>query len=85
MTASTTVVSARVDAATAERAAACIKASGLTVGEVIKRIWERIAETGELPDFQGAEEKADAFERLHALQARLVDVRVKDAFGDSDA
>ena len=59
MAASTTVVSARVDTATAERAAACIKASGLTVAEVIKRLWETIATTGEVPAMRVQKERPD--------------------------
>lgn len=51
----TIIVSGRVDALVKERADGYIKAAGLSVGEVIKRVWEHIARTGEVPDTLQAE------------------------------
>ena len=46
----TAVVSGRVDQAIKERADRVIRASGLTVADVIKATWSSIAQTGELPE-----------------------------------
>ena len=91
----TTVVSARVDAATATLAAARIKAANLTVAEVIKRVWRQIAETGEIPVAPGQIDKGEALQRLSALQESLApmpdsfgamnDERLNDMLGDRDA
>ena len=45
----TAVISGRVDESVKERAARYIQAAGLTVGDVIKTVWESIAQTGEVP------------------------------------
>ncbi len=45
----TAIISGRVEESTKEKAEAYIRAAGLTVGDVIKRVWDRIAQTGELP------------------------------------
>lgn len=93
--AATVVVSSRIDEQVAARAAAHIKAGGLTVGEVIRRVWEQIARTGELPQQAAHDEAGDAFERLHGLQARFSDIpasfntmseeQMRDILGDRDA
>lgn len=46
----TAVVSGRVDAQVKARAEAFIRAAGLSSGDVIRVVWERIARTGEIPD-----------------------------------
>ena len=94
-TAPTTVVSARVDTATATLAAARIKDANLTVAEVIKRVWQQIAETGEMPVAPGQKDKSDALQRLSALQDRLAPMpdsfnamsaeQLEDVLGDCDA
>jgi antitoxin component of RelBE/YafQ-DinJ toxin-antitoxin module len=68
--AGTVVVSARIDEATAARAAACIKAEGLTVGEVIKRFWRQIAAGGELPR-EETDESVDILGEFHRFQESL--------------
>jgi antitoxin component of RelBE/YafQ-DinJ toxin-antitoxin module len=55
----TAIISGRVEESTKEKVGAIIRAAGLTVGDVIKRVWDNIARTGELPqpveqsDFSG--------------------------------
>ncbi len=93
--AATVVVSSRIDEAVAARVAARIKAEGLTVGEVIKRVWDQIAKTGELPRQSVQAEENKALERLHSLQARFEDMpetfnemsraQMRDILGDRDA
>lgn len=88
------VVSSRIDEATASRVAARIKASGLTVGEVIKRVQEQIAQTGEIPRPCIQSEENDALFKLHSLQARLGPMpdsfnamtkeQMRDLLGDRD-
>lgn len=46
----TAVVSGRVDEQVKARAEAFIRAAGLSTGDVIRVVWERIARTGEIPD-----------------------------------
>lgn len=69
----TAIVSGRVDAAVKARAARHIGAAGMSTGEVIKAVWERIAETGEVPKPLSSEAAAasetgrlQAFMRLRA-------------------
>lgn len=61
----TAIVSGRVDITTRDRAGAYIKAAGITAAEVIKRVWEHIALTGEIPgaaeDSQDTEDPFDDF------------------------
>lgn len=93
--AATVVVSSRVDELTAARAAARIKAEGLTIGEVIKRVWDQIAKTGEVPRQVAQSEENDALQRLHGLQARFADMpdsfnsmgkgQMRDILGARDA
>lgn len=93
--AATVVVSSRIDEAVAARVAARIKAEGLTVGEVIKRVWDQIAKTGELPQQSIQAEENRALERLHSLQAHFEDMpdtfnemsraQMRDLLGDRDA
>ena len=45
----TAIISGRVEESVKEKAGAYIRAAGLTVGDVIKLVWENIAQTGELP------------------------------------
>lgn len=45
----TSVVSGRVDDYVKLRADGYIRTAGLTVGDVIKAVWEHIAKTGEVP------------------------------------
>lgn len=46
----TAVVSGRVDEAVKHRADVVIRNAGETVASVINRVWEAMAETGELPE-----------------------------------
>lgn len=69
----TAVVSGRVDEQVKARAEAFIRAAGLSAGDVIRMVWERIARTGEIPDagdgvgWPGA--SRDPMERLGELRA----------------
>ena len=66
----TAIVSGRVDTAVRDRANAYIHAAGLTAGDVVKRVWENIARTGEVPAVQQAaaeQESDDPFERFMAF------------------
>ena len=56
---STAIISGRVEESTKEKAEAYIRAAGLTVGDVIKRVWDRIAQTGELPQPVGQSDSAE--------------------------
>lgn len=67
----TTVVSGRVDADVKRRADAVIREAGTSVGEVIKNMWELIAETGAVPERRRSE--SEAARRARAL-ARLREV-----------
>ncbi len=51
----TVIISGRVDEQVKERAGVYIHAAGLTVGDVIKTMWENIAATGQLPEPLGEE------------------------------
>lgn len=65
----TAVVSGRVDEAVKARADAYIRAAGLGVADVVKAVWEHIAQTGEVPvPDAGAEGTADNRKR-DALQS----------------
>ena len=46
----TAVVSGRVDEQVKARVDSFIRAAGLSTGDVIRAVWERIAQTGEVPD-----------------------------------
>lgn len=93
--ASTVVVSSRIDESVAARVATRIKAEGLTVGEVIKRVWDQIAKTGELPQESLEAENNETLARLHNLQVRFADMpdsfnamtkdQMRDILGDRDA
>lgn len=69
----TAVVSGRVDEQVKSRAEAFIRAAGLSTGDVIRIVWERIAQTGEIPDAGDAAERLEAsrdpLERLGELRA----------------
>ena len=66
----TAIVSGRVDEAVKARAARHIHAAGMSVGDVIKAVWEHIAETGEVPSPAPATDSAWCQrERLQALRA----------------
>lgn len=71
----TTIISGRVDARVKERANAYIQAAGLSVSDVIKTVWERIARTGELPAPIAAEEAKTealgAWEEFLSLRSEL--------------
>ena len=75
----TAVVSGRVDEQIKVRAEAFIRAAGLSTGDVIRVVWEHIAQTGEVPD------ALDGAERLNASRdplARLGELRA--SFGTCD-
>lgn len=87
----TAVVSGRVDEQVKARADAFIRAAGLSTGDVIRAVWERIAQTGEVPDacdgIGQQHAKRDSLERLGELRAsfgacedlvELDDVQMRD-------
>ena len=79
----TAIVSGRVDTAVRDRANAYIHAAGLTAGDVVKRVWENIARTGEVPTAQQAAdelESDDPFERFMAFRKTLPDVDLPEWF-----
>ena len=94
----TAVVSGRVDQAIKERADRVIRASGLTVADVIKATWSLIAQTGELPEALTASASRPAsstrFSRLVEFVetlppapeafAGMSDVQMKDLLGERD-
>lgn len=69
----TVVVSGSVDERVKARADAFIRAAGLSSGDVIRMVWERIAQTGEVPDAPHSGEKTvaadDPLARLGELRA----------------
>lgn len=69
----TAVVSGRVDERIKFRAEVFIRAAGLSAGDVIRAVWERIAQTGEVPNMgKGAGQldvSRDPMERLGELRA----------------
>lgn len=73
------VVSGRVDQRVREQAGAVIRAAGLTANDVIRRVWDSIARTGEVPEDPSVsrtqDEKKDAFNTLKSLRS---------SFGTSD-
>ncbi len=56
----TAVISGRVDEQVRESAERYIQAAGLTVADVIRTVWERIAKTGEVPCEETGDELTDA-------------------------
>lgn len=56
----TAVVSGRVDEQVKSRADAFIRAAGLSTGDVIRAVWECIAQTGEVPDAGSSTGRLDA-------------------------
>lgn len=75
----TAVISGRVDERVKARAEVFIHAAGLSAGDVIRMVWERIAQTGEIPDaaaaLEGASDADDPLAQLGELRA---------AFGSSE-
>lgn len=69
--ASTTVISGRVDAVTATRAASVIKAAGLTPGEVIKRVWDNIVSSRAVPEEVCQADATGPLVKLRDFQASL--------------
>ncbi len=71
----TAIVSGRVDEAVKMRAAHAIAAAGMSVGDVIKAVWEGIAATGEVPQpptrDAGAMAGADRMRAFMQLRAEL--------------
>ena len=69
----TVVVSGRIDEQVKARAEAIIRAAGLSPGNVIRVVWKRVAQTGEIPDVGDGAERLDAsrnpLERLGELRA----------------
>lgn len=49
----TTVIPGRVDERVKARDDVFIRAAGLSAGDVIRAVWEHIAQTGEVPDASG--------------------------------
>lgn len=70
---STAVISGRIDEDIKRRADAYIRAAGLNAGNIIKAVWENIAETGELPRAAACETRGaeSAFERFMALRETI--------------
>lgn len=84
----TAIVSGRVDLAVRDRANAYIHAAGLTAADVIKRVWENIAQTGEVPaSQQGAAEQelGGPFERFMAFRETRPDANPPDWFLNESA
>lgn len=69
----TAVVSGRVDVQVRARADAFVRAAGLSTDDVIRAVWEHIAQTGEIPDTDDGAGRPDAvrdpLERLSELGA----------------
>lgn len=69
----TVVVSGRVDERVITRAEVFIRAAGLSTGDVIRAVWERIAQMGEVPDMDKGAGQLDAsrgpMERLGELRS----------------
>lgn len=69
----TAVISGRVDERVKARAEVFIHAAGLSAGDVVRMVWEHIAQTGEVPDAQSVAESApiakDSLTRLAELRA----------------
>lgn len=61
----TTVISGRVEECVKARADVFILAAGLSAGDVIRAVWEHIAQTGEVPD------AGDGIGRQHAKRDSL--------------
>lgn len=93
----TTVISGRVDTLVARQAQIAIQRAGTTPGEVIKSVWEDIAQTGEVPRREEEQKRTArqraALERLDAIRshhtyapelAALTDEQMKAMFGDCD-
>lgn len=68
----TAIVSGRIDASVKEKAGAYIKAAGLTPADIIKRVWESIADTGYIPD--DAQEKKHTSEAVERLKRACDDL-----------
>lgn len=68
----TTVISGRVDERIKSRADVFIRVAGLSAGDVIRAVWEHIAQTGEVPDAGDGvgqqHTKRDSLERLGDLR-----------------
>ena len=69
---STATVSASVDARTKAIANAHIKQAGLTPNEVIRGLWENIAETGNVPQFERTRSRREQERREAFRQAQRV-------------
>ena len=72
----TSTVSASVDINTKTIANAYIKEAGLTPNELIRRLWESIANTGVVPEFTDSDnmrrqERLQAYEKTRHLIAEL--------------
>ena len=92
----TEIVSGRVDASVKKIADMYIKREGLSAGEVISGVWERIALTGEIPIPEKPrhdEKKAEALGKLRDLRAKaptgtplakLSDDDIKEALANRD-
>lgn len=82
----TAIVSGRVDEAVKVRAARAIAAAGMSTGDVIKAVWERIAATGEVPQplscDAGAAAAADRMQSFMQLRAELPAVPELAALSD---
>lgn len=94
----TTVISGRVDTLVARQAQIAIQRAGTTPGEVIKSVWENIAQTGEVPRREEEQKRTArqraALERLDAIRAELsgcewlhdlTDEQMKEMLGDRNA
>lgn len=71
----TAVLSGRIDEDIKAKAAPYLRAAGLTAGDVIKNVWERIALTGEVPlpiatEGETGKQKS-AFENLMRIRQEL--------------
>lgn len=81
----TAVISGRIDEDVKERAARYIHMAGLTVGDVIKAVWESIAQTGEVPRPAGEgaggaihRERLEALRRVRAQMTTCPELELMD-------
>jgi antitoxin component of RelBE/YafQ-DinJ toxin-antitoxin module len=83
----TTVVSGRIDVLTARRVERILAREGVAPGEVIRRTWEAIAETGEIPvdGVKVHDETPTKLRELMELRASLPKVDWLDSLTDSQA
>ncbi|MCI1667297.1 MAG: type II toxin-antitoxin system RelB/DinJ family antitoxin [Olsenella sp.] len=83
----TTVVSGRIDVLTARRVERILAREGVAPGEVIRRTWEAISETGKIPadDAKMHDEASSKLREFMELRESLPKVDWLDTLTDSQA